>query len=59
VIWKQFVANGKGQKDEAIKTKRAMTATMMTDLDLDQSGERKLCGRVVYHLGSQRLRCSA
>lgn len=36
-----------------------MTVTMKTDLDLDQSGERKLYGWVVYHLGSQRLRCSA
>jgi hypothetical protein len=32
---------------------------MKTDLDLDQSGERRLYGRKVYHLGSQHSHCSA
>jgi hypothetical protein len=38
---------------------QAENATMKTDLDLDQSGERRLYGRRVYHLGSQRSHCSA
>jgi hypothetical protein len=34
-------------------------ATMKTDLDLDQSGERRFYGWRVYHLGSQHCHCPA
>ena len=58
-ISKKIAGNYDERVVQEVAGKRAWKATMKTDLDLDQSGERKLYGWRVYHFGSQHSHCSA